>query len=289
MSRNDHSGNPAKIVDAMVLEEHRLLSASSFRPVGEEFLSAFAEVDKPPALADLTEASTRSYDLTVSAAAELQIPIAGSGSGGFNRRVIVLERAAFKKIEPKGAADSEKHIGYAIRLCVTVNKWEASAKVSLPFLAASAQLGTIEAQWILQVIGLVGKAIDAAILPPTELSVETFFIAKQSLEKLIAAINDPGTVLRPQLIAEIRPLDQTRMDLRRSIGKAYALTSLERGRSFEEARVRLGEMEDEVQDAIREVYEAFAGGVSPQAPSGEARKKAAEICGRIRADIPLFG
>lgn len=290
MTGNQESQGSKEIAVQLASDEHWLQQSERFRPFGGEALVPFILNEAPSKLTDLEEVLTRSYDLTVSAAVDLQIPIAGSGSGGLNRRVIVLERAGFNKVGPDNPEGSEKHYGYAIRLCVTVNRWQATSKISLPFLAASAQLGTIEAQWILQVIGLKGKAIDKAILPPTELSVETFFIAKQSLEKLVEAINDSSTVFKPQLIAEIRAPDNTNLDLRRSIGKAYALTCLERGRSLEDAQQRLGSPDTEVLDAIREVYEIMNGiGDTSQKPSNEVRHKADEICGRLRTDIPFFG
>ncbi len=230
--------------------------------------------------------NNRAYDLTVSAASELQIPVAGSASGGFNRRVIVLERAAFSRTV---SGDIERQYGYAIRLCVTVNRWQADTKVSLPFLAASAQLGTIEAQWILQVIGLNGKEIDASILPPTELNVDTFVIAKQSLEKIISALNDPSTRFLARLIAEIHPPDAEQMELRASVARAYALSSIERGRSLTEAKNHLGSDDGTVQDALATVYEKFGGLANPaDTPSPEVRRKAAQISGRLKTDIPWF-
>jgi hypothetical protein len=268
------------------MSEHRLVQSDGFRPAGstDELTPFLADDSIPSKLDDLDETNNRAYDLTVSAAAALQIPVAGSASGGFNRRVIVLERAAFHKIV---SSDVERQYGYAIRLCVTVNRWQADTKVSLPFLAASAQLGTIEAQWILQVIGLSGKEIDAAILPPTELNVDTFVIAKQSLEKIISALRDPSTKFQARLIAEIYPPDVEERELRASVARAYALSSIERGRSLSEAKNHLGSDDSIVQDALATVYEKFGGLASPgDTPSSEVRRKAAQISGRLKTDIP---
>ncbi len=250
-------------------------------------LTPFLDTSAPTSLNDLDETLNRAYDLTVSAASELQIPVAGSASGGFSRRVIVLERAAFKKVV---SGEIERQYGYAIRLCVTVNRWQADTKVSLPFLAASAQLGTIEAQWILQIIGISGKEIDAAILPPTELNVDTFVIAKQSLEKIINALHNPSTKFQAKLIAEFHPPDAEQRELRASIARAYALSSIERGRSLQEAKDHLGSDDDVVQDALMTVYEKFGGLANvSEAPSAEVRRKAAQISGRLKTDIPWFG
>jgi len=275
-------------VDALI-QQHRLTYAEGFRPVVDmrELSPFLPDESLPSRLEDLDETNNRAYDLTVSAASELQIPVAGSASGGFNRRVIVLERAGFRRIV---STDVERQYGYAIRLCVTVNRWQADTKISLPFLAASAQLGAIEAQWILQVIGLSGKEIDGAILPPTELNVDTFVIAKQSLEKIIAALRAPGTSFQPRLIAEIRAPDAEERELRASVARAYALSSIERGRSLEDAKRHLGSDDGVVQDALATVYERFGGlTFAGDAPSPEVRRRAAQLTGRLKTDIPWFG
>ena len=126
---------------------------------------------KPPELAapagiptkreELNQLFSRTYDLTVTRAAELSVPVVGSVSGGMNRRVVVLEWTSFKVV--READGTETHWGYSVRLCVTVNKWEANMKVSLPFLAASAEVGEVQASWVLQVIALAGPKLNAAL------------------------------------------------------------------------------------------------------------------------------
>lgn len=290
MSSPKKGQDTKEVISELLLADHWLQDVTTFRPSGDMKLTAFGPTSTRLTLGDLSEAVSRYYELTVSAAAELQIPVVGSTSGGMSRKIIVLERAAFKKEPPSNPTDTEKHYGYAIRLCITVSRWQTNTKISLPYLAASAQLGNIEAQWILQVIGLAGKPISEAILPPTDLNVDTFVMAKQSLEKLINAINDSNTTFDAKLIAEIHPANYEQRKLRQSIATAYALTCLERGRNLSDALERLSSPDSDVQDSIREVYESVAGLTDvSQKPSGEVRHKAGEICGRIRADVPLFG
>jgi hypothetical protein len=280
-----------RIVSELALKEHRLIQSDSFAPFGGEALEPFVATDStlPKTLADLGEAVNRSYDMSITAAADAQIPVAGSASGRLSRRVIVLERAAFSKIPAPTPKDSEKHYGYAIRLCVTVSRWEVTTKVSLPFLAASAQLGTIDAEWILQVIGLAGAAIENATAPPTELNVETFVIAKQSLEKLVGAIRDSTTTFMPKLIAEIRPRDAVNDELRTSVGRSYALSCLERGRTLAEAQDRLDSLDAPMQDALVSIYAEVGNLTNPaEKPAAEVRRRAAELCGKLKTDTPGF-
>src|SRR5215510_2074945 len=72
-------------------------------PAGSD-AAAVKDDDKPPTsglpqtLDDLTESVSRSFDLSVTAALSLSIPVVGSVSGGMSRRVIVLERVAYKPL-----------------------------------------------------------------------------------------------------------------------------------------------------------------------------------------------
>jgi hypothetical protein len=107
-------------------------------------------------------------------------------------------------------------------MVVIVNKWNADLKVNIPFLAASAELGVVEAQWLFQVVGLAGPKIDLN-LPPTKLDVETFVIAQPGLEKIISAVRDPTTKFLVSIIAEMRPLDQVTKELKASVVRSYGL------------------------------------------------------------------
>lgn len=238
----------------------------------------------PKTLKDLESAITQSYDLTITRAGELNIPVVGSAGGSMNRRVVVLERIAYKELA--GASGSQYRFGYAIRLCVTVNKWDATMKASLPFLAASAQMGQIEASWILQVLGVAGTKISEATAPPAELNVETFVIAKQSLEKLIAAVNDPSTTFAAQTLQKIDTAQQRSQAFEEAAVTTFALSSISRKRSLDEARKRLGAAIDPVASAIlQDVYDVMAPGLPADRPTQDAANKANELLGGIQADV----
>lgn len=228
---------------------------------------------------DLPFQESTVYDLSISSAGQLNIPVVGSVSGGTNRRVVVLERRAYRK---NPTADGVEFLGYAIRLVVTVNKLDGSMKISLPFLAASAEVGMIEGKWLLQVVGLKGPKIDESALPPSELSVETFVLAKQSLTNLIAAVNDPTTTLDEQQIF----LDQTEAQKARkaqfAIGSTYGLSSLERRWKLQDALQRIDGAQQQVIDAVTDVYRDFAGIQNPQeVPSPIIQKDARDLLDQV--------
>ncbi|MFO0834538.1 MAG: caspase family protein [Phycisphaerales bacterium] len=232
----------------------------------------------PTGLNELPQAMNRVFDLSVTGAMSLGIPIAGSVSGGGSRHVLVLERCAFKVL--KSGTGLTQEWGYAIRFCLTVNKFDASMKLTLPFLAASAEVGSIEAQWMLQVIGLGGPKIDAVSLPPTELNVETFVLAKQSLAALIGAVRDPDTVFTPQCLREITPADQRDLALRRAVAHTVALDAIADGVTLERAQKRAAD--PLAADVIRDMYHDIAGiDVPTLEPSSNARAEARRLLGRV--------
>lgn len=179
--------------------------------------SAIGDGDIPSSLDDLIHTVTRTYDLSVTAAGDLKIPVIGGVGGGFNRRVVLLERSSFAPVEHDKVT---YRYGYALRLAITVNKLSAQMQLSLPFLAASAEVGQIEGRWMLQVVGLAGDKIDRAILPPKELSVETFVLATQSLEKLISAVRHSSTSFSAAVLGVEWPTEVLKKDYRIAVGRA---------------------------------------------------------------------
>jgi hypothetical protein len=276
-----HVGDPTSF-PAAPRPEAIIGVAAGGAPVSRSSVADVDPQDVPKTLAELNAAANRSYDLSATRAGDLNIPIAGTVSGGYNRRVVVLERSAYKLVT--GHSGAQYHLGYAIRLCLTVSKWDASMKVSLPFLAASAQMGQVEAAWMLQILGLSGPKLDAATAPPSELSVETFVIAKQSLQSLIEAVNDPATTFTAYQVSKIDPLGRREEELRRGVAKTYALSRIARRSPLADALDRIRSGDPIVNDSIREVYEAIAAGGPADRPSDEAARKSRDLLGGVEAD-----
>jgi hypothetical protein len=275
------NNNP--LLSEVVTDAEAILNPEEFTPLGpgSDFQPLTAR-DIPQTLDDLTTQVSRTFDLSVTAAGQLNIPVIGSVSGGFNRRVVVLERTAYKEIPDN---EIQYQYGYTIRLAITVSKITAEVKMSLPFLAASTELGQIEAKWILQVMGLSGSKIDSAVLPPKELNLETFVLANQSLDSLIKAVRDPTTNFKAALVAVVKPAEVIERETLVAIGKAYALGRLEKGRKRIDALDELGSIRDEIRDAIIDTYKDFAGITSDiEVPSAIVRSRAASLLGPIKVE-----
>lgn len=268
---------------SVIADAEFIVNAENFVPFGPGApITIRATGDLPQTIDDLPIQVSRTYDLSVTAAGQLNIPVIGSVSGGLNRRVVVLERTAYKEIVEDQITNQ---FGYAIRLAVTVNKVTAEVNLNLPFLAASAQLGQIEAKWTLQVIGLSGPKIDSALLPPKELNLETFVLANQSLDSLIKAVRDQSTKFKAQLVGIIKPADVVEREFLTAIGKVYALGRFERGKKRGDALADLGSIRDEMRDAIVDTYKDFAGITNDtEAPSPQVRTRAASLLGPVKVE-----
>ena len=279
---------------ARTMQEQSLLSlgektiptapvASIMREVKSGIAAPLIPLDRlPKSLDDLNETSVRSIDLSVTAAMSLSIPVAGSVSGGYNRHVVVLEQYAVKHIDYNGL---RYDYGYAIRFCITVSNWSANMKASLPFLAASAEIGSVQAQWMLDIKGLGGKRIREILPPPTELNVEKFVLVKQKLSEIISAMDDPSTQFMPELINT--PEDIQANQYRISTAQAYALSCIKDGWPLKEALIKLGSAEEELTlDAIRDVYRDFAGlEDETKKPTPDTIYKAKQVLGKIKAAV----
>jgi len=257
-------------------------------PVGFEPVGALADTPPvadggvPQRMADLGELLSYTYDLTARRAGELSIPVAGSVQGGADRRVIVYEWTRYKAHTDSSGV--ELRYGFVVRFCLTINKVDATAKLSLPFLSAQAQMGQIEAAWMMQVRGLTGPKINAVVLPPQELSVETFVLAKQSLEKVISAIDDASTKFVPGiLLARVDPATPATLYWLGAV-RAYAFYCVTKNRSRTEAIVRLGASDPGVADTISEAYQYLGLSDPTTTPPETAKTQARSILRNIKAD-----
>ena len=238
--------------------------------------------DIPQTIDELGELESYTYDLTVTAAGKLDIPVVGSVSGGVERRVVVFEWSQFKKVFD---ANIEYRYGFVIRFCLIFSKWNVNTKLTLPFLAAESELGNIRAAWLMQVRGLAGTPISSVIIPPQDLKVETFVIAKQSLDAAIKAVRDPNTRFVPGIV--LSRIDPTTPETAfwQAAVKAFAVSCVKRGRTRESAQSRLGSTDTASADIIAEVYDSFGINLPNVSPDNSAKTSATRILQGIEADV----
>lgn len=275
-----------EILEAGLLMEAAVLNANPDRvhPLAGEFgVRGIDPAEIPQTVDELGELESYTYDLTVRQAGELNIPVIGSVSGGTNRRVVVYEWTRFKELRDTNGA--VYRYGYAIRFCLTVSNFDAKGKLSLSFLSAQAEIGTVQASWLMQVRGLTGAKINEVVLPPQDLDVKTFVIAQQSLAAAISAVNDATTRFVPGIVVGIKEPLTASAKYRVSAVAAYACYSAARGRSRVDCISRLGATDPSSADVITEVYSHLGVPDATSAPSSDARERARQILGGIRADL----
>ncbi|WP_206741196.1 hypothetical protein [Hyphomonas atlantica] len=236
-----------------------------------DFLQNTDLLKAPPNADDLGELLVSTYELSIEAAAKLKIPVIGSVSGGAARRVVVYEWTRFKEIEDDGGGFDRW--GYAIRFCVTVSKINADTSIALPFIAAEAQLGRLEASWTMQVRGLQGPKIDGAVLPPESLDVETFFLARQSLTDVVAALSDSKTKITPvYLLRKNPPTDADEYSI--ITKKTFIVAALANERNSNWVFHKLGgSSNSNISELIEQVYADFEAEMG-QRPNSVAVAKA---------------
>lgn len=220
-----------------LLESHGLFITSGARgivPPSPSATTAAGLVGASPS--SLPYQLTRANVLSVSGAIEANIPVIGGGSLSALNQVIVLERVGYDEIATGNGGIEQ--VGFAIRLCVTVKKLDANIKLTLPFVAASAQLGSTEAACVLQIVGLGGPKIAGVKIVPTELNVESFVVAKQNLDALVDALIDPTTTLDAKVIARQGPPTTVEARYAPTVYQAAALGALSRGWSMQDAASR---------------------------------------------------
>jgi hypothetical protein len=108
---------------------------------------------EPPAAAELDTWHWQQYLLTWELAGKLGFAIGGV-EGDFQSRVLVAEWSRSKTVR---AAELEVRFGVTARLVVNVRSIGAEANLSLPFVAAEAQMNRAEAHANMTIEGYVGS------------------------------------------------------------------------------------------------------------------------------------
>lgn len=240
-------------------------------------LTAIAPFDNttvPKTLDDLKVIEVLTYDLSVSEAASLNIPIIGEVSGGFARRVVTQEYRHYAEVP--GLNGETILYGYAIRICVTSSTTNIKAKTSLAFLAAEAQLQTTEARFAFQVVGLAGQKVEDNVLPPQEFNVENYFKALESVRALLVVRRDTTTRFTPHILATRFPGDINERVLLTSTARAYALTQMLNGRRLEQALDGSPSAKDIFKGAITDTYLRVTGSADPSSTANDEGRKVAK-------------
>lgn len=247
------------------------------RPVGESPKVELPEAEAskiPTSLDELSALTSRSYDMSIDAAAELDIPFIASVGGGYARRVLVREFTQYKAIKQDDG--NELHYGYAIRLCVTTSSVNTKGKTNLAWVAASVEMKQSEAEYVLEVRGLSGEHIRSQAIEPKDFDVETYVEAHQSIKGLIDAVSDPTTTFSADLVAEIpAKKDSPSFAYNRAVATSFALSYIEEQEELGEALEDFPSDNPRLVSVIAQVYRDVAGASAADEKVSKAAARAA--------------
>ncbi len=267
---------PINMLDARL---DRLAGTSKELEIPEGTLAALNSLaaNPPPAtLNDLTNEDTFVSLLSVEAAASLGIPF-GSAESKTARRIVVQEYAKYRDIMEGTTA---VRWGVGVRWIVNVKILNTEAKISsVPMVAASAQVGFVEATARFQVLGIASPEVTKAIPAPTDLNTETYVELKQALLKIKALIYEQATTIRPQVLAITADAPETsERSYEGALAVAWALTKISEGRTLLRAQTEYEKSSAFFREEVKSVYIDVASTSDANSkPSDEARAKARRI------------
>jgi hypothetical protein len=156
------------------------------------------QIQVPGTLAELTNADTLIYSLSVNAAASLGIPLGKIQMEG-KVTVFVQDFAQYEEI-----IDGVQKVRYGItiRYAVAFRQLAGSFNIStMPAIAAAAQLNFAEATAKFSVLGMTSARIVKAIPVVPKLDVEAYTLFAQSMKDIKDLIFESDTVIKPAVLA----------------------------------------------------------------------------------------
>jgi hypothetical protein len=220
----------------------------------------------PTSLIDLPYTGTLSSLLEARLAAQLGIPVAGIELTA-GRSVFVQQFQRYAWIVDGGRRVMH---GVAVRWLVEIQKIDVQAKLnSLAMLAASAQLGYVNATVRFDVIGIISKEIDAAIPAPTVLSVETHAEYAEALKRITNLMWDNSVTVRPQPLS----IGVDRLSMAgKDVQQGWVYFKIASGQSLRKTLADLIDPTPELKTEIEQIYRDIASPVSEDAaPSDEVK------------------
>jgi hypothetical protein len=227
-----------------------------------------AECTSPPAASELSDWEQQFYSLDANLAAKVGFAL-GSVSASARQRVLISE---FSRSAPCSTEDGlELHYGVALRLIVHVANFEAGANLTLPWVAAQAQVQKAETWSKLSVTGYVGDL--GPLLPPIKaFTVDNYIDLMQKVSAIQAKVASDTGNIRPRKLRVVDPSAEGQ-EQKWAVGAVWALTQIADGRSCRRAHEEFPDREATTAlGAIEDVYRSFGfGSCDDTTPSGEAQ------------------
>ena len=232
----------------------------------------------PPRAEDLDVWNKRLWDFDGQVAGALGFAISTIRFSG-RQRVLISEFSRSKEVGPPGKS---VRYGVAVRLLVQVTQTELNANLSLPIVAAQAQMGLTSASSSLSVHGYVGN-LSGKILPDQDFNVESYVALMHSVAELQDIVTNNVQHIRPVLLEVPDVVVDLLQERQKAIGVVWALSNIADGRSYAQAMNKFALPPDAVISAIQNTYRDLLGTDSHDAkPWNEIQQKAELELGKLR-------
>lgn len=244
------------------------------------------EAGSAPPVDELNRFVWRDYWKEAESSGSLEVGVfKGSGSG---KRVVIV-RDFYRGKEVQGADQSVTTWGVAVRLTVGVSQYSGSATLSLPVVAAEAQLRRAEATCQLDVVGYTGQSPKFHEIvknhPVGDFTVESYARLMQAANDIAAIIMEDEGHVQPVILAYTPPPNpKISAEVRTAVGIAIALDAIRLRIPQHEMEQWIQELEDkglpitaEVTDRAIQTYRDLVVGTTPT--TDEARSAFALMAG----------
>lgn len=218
----------------------------------EDLISRVHSMTPPKTLQELDTADSFTSVLSVDAAAALKIPF-GTMEGKFSRKIFVQDYLHYTDLQDQG---QKIRWGVGIRWIVNIKQLDGKAEISsLPYVAASAQLGYVQAEARFQVLGLNSPEIVKKTPAPLPLNTETFSEMNGALKDIKSLIWDSNTLVKPKILAVLgqeRPHTDSQYD--EALAVSWALSKIKDGDTLRDALDEIKNESSLFEDTVRGVY-----------------------------------
>lgn len=229
-----------------------------------------------PTAAELNEIEKSHYESDATFAGTLAQGLFSASASG--RRIVVVEDYYRGKYctAPTGV---RLLYGVGVRLRIGVSNIKGDVKLTLPFIAASAEVGAATAQYHLSVKGYTGTDISDLIPQPGDFNVESYVGLIEKIGKIQQLITKEIDKVTPVRLGIELAIDPEAV-LRSGVGTAWALSQISDGRSLADA-LKAYSWTPEASAAISAVY-ANLQVDDAERPHGDAVRTAQRLLGKLR-------
>jgi hypothetical protein len=202
-----------------------------------------------PAAADLENWQIRDDQLTYDAALKMNLPIA-TVDASFSRRVVLRDICRYTE---RTAGNVVTVWGVAVRLTVTVWSAKLDGRLTLPMVAAQAQLGMVNTSADLRILGFKNNEV-GKLLPKFEtLDVGSYGEYTKASDAVVAFISKRESNIVPVVLKTFEKPPPKKERLTQAIGSARATRFIARRKPLREALDSTSAW-PELGDAVKATY-----------------------------------